>query len=501
MFRTFRYTNSARLVIWLFFIVLQQSYCKNIYISSGPQFAFDSTTELQTGKILDTVKCTNKPGESYALYLPTYYIPLKKLPVVYIFDPAARGTVPIGLMKEAAEKYGYIIAASNNSRNGLFEPQVKSAQAMVEDTHLKLAINDSCLYFAGFSGGARLAAWLAGTCNCSQGVLLNSAGFSGVLQPSSDNNQFAVFTLAGYIDFNYDEMVSLDKTLDTLKYLHFFRRFNGTHQWAPKEYWLEGFAWMKLIAMKNGRQSRDTEFIDSELALSLKRAQAQEDSGNIFYAWKDYQNARNIFQGLTDTRQIEEYIASLEKNKKLLEQQEQEEDEVKEQVKMQSQVLAWAQLISKPKPKWLEGEQLNNYYENGYTVRDIKVYAFDAIKKFNSNLRREDLPEKRRVLERARNVIALYLGETAQHEMDSNNLQVARILLEFAIELQPAIFMPHVSLARCLIRMDEKSEAIKELSKAQKLGLSSKNLAELSKQYSELNSLKDNQDFQKLIAN
>ncbi len=70
---------------------------------------------LQTGVILPRVAATKQPEQSYALYLPSQYVPDKRWPIVYAFDPGARGSAPLELMKEAAERHGYILVGSNNS--------------------------------------------------------------------------------------------------------------------------------------------------------------------------------------------------------------------------------------------------------------------------------------------------------------------------------------------------------------------------------------------------
>src|ERR1700760_3079032 len=77
--------------------------------------------------------CAAKPDQTYALYLPSTYTPTKHGPVIYAFDPSARGDRPIDTFKAAAEKYGYIVAASNNSRNGPWPPEIEAAQAMSDD--------------------------------------------------------------------------------------------------------------------------------------------------------------------------------------------------------------------------------------------------------------------------------------------------------------------------------------------------------------------------------
>ena len=97
---------------------------------------------------------------SYALYLPTAYAPAKVWPIVYFFDPGGRGRRPVELYKDVAEKYGFVIAGSNNSRN--FSPdQSKSVNAIWLDTHLRLALDEHRIYTSGFSGGARVAGAMA----------------------------------------------------------------------------------------------------------------------------------------------------------------------------------------------------------------------------------------------------------------------------------------------------------------------------------------------------
>lgn len=73
---------------------------------------------LETGKILAHVTCAADPEQTYALYLPPNYSPDRRWPLVISSDPSARGSAPLELQKDAAELYGYVLASSNNSRNG-----------------------------------------------------------------------------------------------------------------------------------------------------------------------------------------------------------------------------------------------------------------------------------------------------------------------------------------------------------------------------------------------
>ena len=271
---------------------------------STGSFSKDTTKDLPCGEIILSVKCIQNSEQSYALYIPLHYEPEKKWPIVYVFDPAAHGSIPVELMKEAAERYGFIIAASNNSRNGPLEPQEKAANVMWVDTHAKLSIDNHCVYFAGFSGGARIASLMAQECRVRTGRDALRCGFFAVFASVCQRSILGFFY--GWNDGpNYDEIIRLELTLRKLGILHFLRRFNGSHEWAPKDVWQEAFAWMRLAAMKNGRQPRDEKFITTEIDLALRRAQTLEDSGSAYYAWQNYREVSDIFQGLIDTKKID----------------------------------------------------------------------------------------------------------------------------------------------------------------------------------------------------
>ena len=46
-------------------------------------------------------------------------IATKKWPIIYFFDPHGVGNLPLILYKDLAEKYGFIIAGTYNSKNGM----------------------------------------------------------------------------------------------------------------------------------------------------------------------------------------------------------------------------------------------------------------------------------------------------------------------------------------------------------------------------------------------
>ena len=115
------------------------------------------------------------PSSSYALYLPSAYSPAKRWPLLLVFDPFARGEVSVKLFHEAAEKYGFIVVGSNNSRN--FEDPSAAIRMLWADVKERYAIDPQRIYTAGLSGGARVAStWRWRADHCIAGVIACGAG-------------------------------------------------------------------------------------------------------------------------------------------------------------------------------------------------------------------------------------------------------------------------------------------------------------------------------------
>ena len=86
-----------------------------------------------------------------ALFVPAGYTPARAWPVIFAFDPGGRGRTPVERYQAAAERYGFIVVGSNNSRNGSTEiPKILAA--MTADVAERLAVDPKRVYLAGMSG-------------------------------------------------------------------------------------------------------------------------------------------------------------------------------------------------------------------------------------------------------------------------------------------------------------------------------------------------------------
>ena len=261
---------------------------------------------LPAGQVIDSVSCASDPVESYALYLPTRYTPGKPWPIIYTFDPEAHGIFPVKLYKDAAEKYGYIIAASNNSRNFQKDAISRAADAIWQDTHTRLVIDPRRIYMMGFSGGARVATTLALRCeNCAvAGVIAHGAGYP---DPSSRlaKDHFAYFGFIGDKDFNWPELMQLRRTKEVVNAPFRLKVYDGEHQWAPAALFEESLEWLQLKAMQNGSVSQDTSLVDHAFSRMEKEASEASEHKNAIAEFEAYRSLATDFSGLKDVRQYE----------------------------------------------------------------------------------------------------------------------------------------------------------------------------------------------------
>jgi predicted esterase len=378
-----------------------------------------ASQDLQAGVVIAKVSSLTEPDQSYALYIPSHYTREKRWPVVYAFDPGARGNMPVELMKEAAERYGYIVAGSNNSQNGPFKASAEAAQAMFQDTHARLSIDDKLVYFAGLSGGARLAASLAQACKCAAGVLMNSAGFSSSLPPVAGAN-FSVFGTAGTFDFNYPEVVNLDAKLATLHYAHAFSGFDGSHDWAPATLMDEALAWFRLIAMKQDREPRDAAFVNEQAAEVEKRAKALQAAGDSYAAWKEYRQAADTFDGLSDATPFRERAAALEKDKSVREGAKREQQDFEDQSTLSADIESGL-------------ASLRQYANRS----ELRAQVEDQIYQLRNRTEREKNPQKLRVERRALSGIFVGAMEAGEERLDAKDVSAARAYFELAAVADP----------------------------------------------------------------
>lgn len=254
-----------------------------------------------TGRVIERVICAADTGRSYALYLPARYTPERLWPILVLMDPRGRALVPMELFREAAERLGYVVASSYDTRSDDPRPLNQAAmRAMLPDLRGRLALDPRRLYLAGFSGTAR-AAWgfAAAPGGAVAGVIGAGAGHPPDYQ-LIDRMPFVFFGTAGTGDFNYDEMRALDEALDRSGTPHRFDYFDGAHRWPDASLCGRALDWMELQAMRDGLRQPDGTLIDSLYGAMMSQGRRLREGGSDHDAWLLFRAITDDFSGLRD---------------------------------------------------------------------------------------------------------------------------------------------------------------------------------------------------------
>ena len=232
---------------------------------------------LPLGQVVERVTVRDHVGQSYALYAPSNYSRERAWPVLYCLDPGARGRVPVERFAVAAEKAGFLVAGSNNSRNGPLGPSQEAIGLMLADTHERFSIDDSRLYAAGLSGGSRLAlAWAVGQNGRIAGVIACSAAFGTPILPKQI--PFRIFAATGFDDFNHDEMYHMSRELAKRNVAHRYVEFEGGHEWLPAPLAAEALDFfLGRVPPEAAQASKDAEKQAAEFDRLLARIESAGD--------------------------------------------------------------------------------------------------------------------------------------------------------------------------------------------------------------------------------
>jgi hypothetical protein len=273
----------------------------------------------------DDVKCLSDSSQSYSLYLPSNYSRDRQWSVLVAFHPAARGRAFVEKYKAAAEQYGYVVAGSNNSRNGPWSVSMAAVKAMLPDLDKRFAVNPKRVYLTGFSGGSRVALQVALASNAIAGVIASGAGYPDS-QPRSKVG-FALFGTAGIEDFNYIELRMLDRKLSTP---HRLAVFPGGHTLPPDDVALEAIEWMELQAMKSGLRTRDDALVDRLFRARQQRVSESSESTDTVHLLEalvaDFGGLRDVS---TETKRLEDLSKQREVKKALDRERRADESEMR----------------------------------------------------------------------------------------------------------------------------------------------------------------------------
>ena len=305
----------------------------------------EPAAKLPSGQVIESVRALENPAQSYALYLPSSYTPDRTWPLLMAFDPFAEGVTPVKLFADAAEKYGYIVVGSNNSKNGPSGPEVEAFNALWREVHARFRVDDGRVYATGLSGAARFSSAVASSCRCLAGVILSGAGFPPDHPPAA-GMKFAVYVAVGEYDFNFPELIQLRQELERDQVAHHLNIFDGGHQWMPPAVAQAAIAWLNLQAMVRGTLLRDDAFIAAQWAERLQQAQTEERKHDAYAAFYSYSSLAADFGSLRDVSEARAAAERLRGSPEFHRAQARIDDEIRKQSSITAPIIARMRMLA-----------------------------------------------------------------------------------------------------------------------------------------------------------
>ncbi len=275
--------------------------------------------DLKPGTVIPRVGCRTEKGFSFALYLPSDYTPARPWPVLFCFSPAGRGEDPVRLLQAAAERYGYIVVGSNDSKNGPWGPLAKAQTALWKEVHARFPVDPARSYAMGFSGGARAAMSLALRHRGEFAGVISCGAFSAEDRVVPKSCGLAFYMLVGNEDFNTFEFAHYDQWLTKRKDPHWLEVFDGTHQWPAAPLLTQAVEFMQAEAMKRGQLSPDSVFLERLAQECLGWAKLLEERGELARAYREYRQGGEFFAGVPQAGGMAREGARLGKDQRTLE--------------------------------------------------------------------------------------------------------------------------------------------------------------------------------------
>lgn len=376
-----------------------------------------ASDELPRGQIIDKVVCLSDPDQSYALYLPSRNAPGQAWPILFCFDPAARGRVPVDLFRDAAEQYGYILAGSNNSRNGAAGQGPESMRVMWNDARARFIIDPARVFAAGMSGGARLVCGFAQGGNFLSGVIAFAAGFPNAQIPK--RAPFLFFGAAGVDDFNYPELRQLDGELEKLGATKRIVTFEGGHGWPPASVCTQGIEWLELQSMKIGKRPQDSNLVEAFFDKAVASIRSAEASGNIGQIYLLTKAVADDFKGLKDVSTYENRAAQLAASKEIKKYLQDEKNQQASQYKRATELVA----------HW------KGRYESEDSAASISFTSM--LKELKRQSEAPSDSSRRRIARRVLQGSYVHAYEESRSLLEEKNYQPAARMLEMAVSIYP----------------------------------------------------------------
>ena len=317
----------------------------------------------------NTIHTTLQPSTKDSTY--SFYVPANhkknKSSVILLFDAHGDGMLPITKYKSLADKYDFILMASNQSKNGNpLATNLGYAKNLMENAIDFFHPDSLRIYACGFSGGSRIASALAIYQGGIHGVIGIGAGFPPLDKPIT--HQFDFCGIAGTQDFNLTEMQELENMLNKSDINHILLTYKGKHEWCKINEMEKAFQWIRLLEIKNNIIPKDEHFLSGitmHYDSLIQKNKLNKDVISTYLATMEYYQ---MMKGLIPLDNVKQTLINYKKDQKIKNYWTRLKDIKSAEVKLKQ---GYLNALSIKEPNWWKEEII--------LLRNSKKYPSDQL--------------------------------------------------------------------------------------------------------------------------
>ena len=274
---------------------------------------------IPKGKVISGIHCKKDSTTTYSVYFPGNLSSGKSYPLILAFDPAGSGALPLELYHELAEKYGYIMVGSEDSRNGLpISTTSRIISSLFSEIRDRFPVDTNRIYTLGFSGGARIASLIGLYYGGVSGVIGCGAGFAG--DDVLGKFKFDYIGFAGTFDFNMNEMIRLNNQLEQNNFSHAIILLDGIHEWPSGKLMKNAFIWNECCAMRKSYIPMNSELISQQKSFFDSLLKVDKENNDMLSMYRNLRNTISFFNSLSDISTYSRTLNELEKDPEYIKQ-------------------------------------------------------------------------------------------------------------------------------------------------------------------------------------
>lgn len=280
--------------------------------------------KIKKGIIVDSLKVHDTIPETFALFLPRNFELRGKWPLMTVFDMKGNGGKEASKFVRIADRYGYVVAASNAVHDSLtLTENIVRTKRMMDHLLNILPINKSRVYAVGLQDGGRFANLVPVLIKDVEGALSMNASLANI-ELLNSKNPFQFIGIVDKTDYNYPILLKDEKLLNNLKFP------NGILIGNSKDDDLnlrmdQAISYYELWAMAKGNIQRDSILIEELYQRDMRRIRKLLSNQQYLVANRAMAETITIFRTLRNTDSLRGQKKNLKRNRTFRVQKREEE--------------------------------------------------------------------------------------------------------------------------------------------------------------------------------